>query len=223
MEEPHRASAERVRAQIESGRHEPSLFQSALLEVPITARDAWLDLALGLAELPDDGPELPSGCVPYLPCAVDDLLQVVKHADVRESDVFVDVGAGVGRAVAFVQLWTGSLALGLEVQPQLVQLARALTARLCMERVSLLEGDATELVHVMSRGTVFFLYCPFSGARLRTVLAALEAVAHTRTIRICCVDLPLPPCAWLSLEASPREGLAIYRSRAVSSAEHERE
>jgi hypothetical protein len=59
---------------------------------------------------------------------------------------------------------------------------------------------------------VFFLYCPFSGARLDKLLTCLEPIAHTRPIRICCVDLPLPPRDWLTLASSPSPALAIYRA-----------
>lgn len=212
MREGHRESAERVRAEIEGGRHEPSRFRSALLDVPAVERDAWLDVALGLGELPDDGPELPKGCVPYLPCPVDDLLQVVDRVPVRASDVFVDVGSGVGRAATFVHLLTGASAVGLEIQPRLVRAAQDLTARLRLSRVSSIEGDAVESTGRMVHGTVFFLYCPFSGERLATWLARLEPIARTRRLHVCAVDLSLPCCDWLALEASPRAGLDIHRS-----------
>lgn len=212
MEESTRESAKRVRSWLERGLHDPSRFRSALLQVPPVDRDAWLDLAFGLAEIPDDGPELPKGCAPYLPCSVDDLLRIVEHAPVRESDVFVDIGSGVGRASAVVHLLTGASAIGIEIQPQMVLTARALAARLLLSHIQSLEGDAASLAGFMAIGTVFFLYCPFSGERLTKVLADLEPIAHTRTIRVCCVDLPLPPCRWLALETSPRAGLEIYRS-----------
>jgi SAM-dependent methyltransferase len=210
MDESHRESAAKVRSVIERGEHDPSRFRSALLEVPPVDRDAWLDLVLGLAEVPDDGPELPKGCVPYLPCPVSDLLRVVEHAAVGESDVFVDVGSGVGRAVAFVHLLTGASAIGVEIQPRLVRAARVLAARLRFSRTPSIEGDAAELAGALATGTVFFLYCPFGGERLAKVLADLEPIARSRTIRVCCVDLPLPPCPWLKVEASPRTGLDIY-------------
>src|SRR5690348_7895460 len=113
MDEEHRKSAARVRSRIEGGQHDPSTFRVALLSVPPTERDAWLDLVLGLGELPADGPELPRDCVPYLPCSVDTLLRMVEQAPVRASDVFVDVGSGVGRAAALVHLLTGAAAIGL--------------------------------------------------------------------------------------------------------------
>ena len=212
MDEDHRESAEHARSLIERGRHDPSTFRAALLRVPPTERDAWLDLVFGLGELPDDGPELPRDCVPYLPCSVDALLRVVEQTPVRASDVFVDVGSGLGRAAALVHLLTGAAAIGLEIQPGLVHAARDLATRLLVSRISCVEGDAAKLAGLITIGSVFFLYCPFSGDRLAKVLANLEPIARTRMIRVCCVDLPLPPCSWLTLEPQLSGDLAIHRS-----------
>lgn len=209
MHESHRRSAERARTEIERGVR-PPWFRDALTAVPAVERDAWVDRALGLGELPSDGPDLPSGCVPYLPCPVDSLLRAVDHAPVRASDVFVDVGSGVGRAPVLVHLLTGARAVGLEIQPHFVVAARELAARL--SRVSFVEGDAVELAEHLSVGSVFFLYCPFGGERVKTLLSALELIARTKTLTICCVDLPLPPCSWLLSEPSVGPDLAIHRS-----------
>jgi hypothetical protein len=197
---------------VHPGPDDPAAFRAALLRVPAGERDGWLDAALGLDEIPDDGPELPRGCVPYLPCPVDALLRVVEH--VGPSDVFVDIGAGVGRALAFVHRWTGAGVIGVEVQPGLVAIARRLAARTTL-RMACLEGDAARLARYLVTGTVFFLYCPFSGPRLAQLLADLEPIAHTRTIRICAIDVPLPPCDWLALEATDGPELAVYRSTIV--------
>ncbi len=79
-----------------------------------------------------------------------------------------------------------------------------------MSRLSCIEGDAVGVT--VTAGTVFFLYCPFSGERLAKVLGDLEAIAKARTIRIGCVDLPLPACGWLERQAPGAGDLAIYRS-----------
>jgi predicted RNA methylase len=208
----HAGSAEATRRLIEQGLHDPQTFRAALLEVPPALRDQWVDAVLGLGELPDDGPELPRGCVPYLPCAVEVLLRIVDEAPIRASDVLVDVGSGLGRAAMLVHLLTGAGAIGLEVQPALARAARALAARLGLARVSYVDGDATMLTGFMTIGSVFLLYCPFGGERLAKVLADLEAIARTRTLRICAVDLPLPPCPWLTLQGRHPGNLAIYRS-----------
>ena len=210
----HRESAETVRSLIARNLAEPDLFREALLRVPPTQRDAWVDSVFGLGEPPDDGPDLPGGCVPYLPCSVNTLLRVVERAPVRPSDVFVDIGSGLGRAAALVHLLTGARVMGLEIQAGFVLAARDLMSRLQISRVSCIEGDAAKLTSVVDVGSVFFLYCPFSGDRLAKVLAALEIVARTRMICVCSVDLPLPECPWLTLpEAAPPGDLAIYRSR----------
>ena len=212
MDDGHRESAEHVRSLIERGQQDPSTFRAALLRVPPAERDAWLDLVFGLGELPDDGPELPRGCIPYLPCPVDALLRMVEQAPVRASDVFVDIGSGLGRAAALVHLLTGATAIGLEIQPRLVHTARDLATRLLVSHISSVEGDAAKLAGFITIGSVFFLYCPFSGDRLAKVLADLEPIARTRMIRVCCVDLPLPPCSWLTLEPQLSGDLAIHRS-----------
>jgi Histone methylation protein DOT1 len=208
----HHESAECMRARLLSTQVSPAGFRAALTGVPPHERDAWLDLVFGLDALPDDGPELPRGCVPYLPCSVDAILRMVDHAGVQPSDVFVDIGAGVGRAAVLVHLLTGASAIGLEIQPGLVLTARDLTTRLNVSRYSPIEGDATELTRFITIGSIFFLYCPFSGERLSLLLDDLEPIARTRQIRVCCVDLPLPPRPWLTLASSPSGDLAVYRS-----------
>ena len=175
-------------------------------------RDAWVDQVFELGAPPEDGPQLPVGCVPYLPCSVDVLLRLTEHTPVRASDLFIDVGAGVGRAAALVHLLTGAPAVGVEVQPALVAAARALAARLRLSSVSFVEADAGQLTDVWAAGSVFLLYCPFSGDRLAKLLINLEPVARIRPIRLCCVDLPLPPCPWLEQAPPPSLELTIYRS-----------
>jgi SAM-dependent methyltransferase len=212
VDQRHRESAQHVRALLEGGAHDPALFRAALASVPREARDGWVDLALGLGAPPEDGPELPRGCVPYLPCAVDALLRLVEHAPVRAADVFIDIGSGLGRAAVLVHLLTGARAVGLEVQPALVAGSRELTGRLRLSGVSFVEGDAATLAGALAEGSVFLLYCPFSGDRLARVLSDLEPVARTRAIRVCCVDLRLPPRRWLALASPPWLDLAIHRS-----------
>jgi SAM-dependent methyltransferase len=206
-----REGAARARSLIAGGRCEPAQFRGLLGGIPPAARDAWVDAALGLGEIPDDGPALPRGCVPYLPCSVDALLRLTASAPVTGADVFVDVGSGLGRAATLVHLLTGARAIGVEVQPALVAASRALVETLRLPRVSFLEGDAAELIPTLTAGSVFFLYCPFSGDRLVKLLADLEPVARDRRMSIACVDLELPPCRWLERAPSRWADLAIYR------------
>jgi SAM-dependent methyltransferase len=177
------------------------IFRDELAAVDPAERDAWLDRKLGLGDLPPDEP-LPRHCVPYLPCSVDTILRAIEHAKITADDTFVDIGAGPGRASALVHMLTGATTIGVEIQPRLVATARDLAARLAAP-LMFVEGDVAD---VLPRGTVYFLYCPFSGNRLAALLAQLEAM---RPIRICCVDLPLPPTAWLGAVHADHD-LAVY-------------
>jgi hypothetical protein len=197
---------------LSSGQSNPAAFRAALAVVSPTDRDAWIDLVLGLDGLPTDDASLPRGCVPYLPCPIDALILIADRAAVQASDVFIDIGSGAGRATVLMHLMTGAAAIGLEIQPPLVLVARDLSTRIGASRVTVVEGDAALTIGTMMNGTVFFLYCPFSGDRLSKVLAALESIAQTRPIRVCCLDLPLPACPWLGLSSQPAKGLDIYSS-----------
>lgn len=204
-----------MRAITERGLVTREAFRLSLEAVPPSERDVWVDRVLGIESFPEDGPELPRGCVPYLPCAVDVLLRMIEEAGVRRADVFVDVGSGLGRAAAVVHLLTWAAAIGLEIQSHLVRTSRTMGARLGLSRFSVIEGDAAELIGLGTIGSVFFLYCPFSGERLAKVMNDLRSIARTRPIRVCCVDLPLPACSWLTPVLPCSGDLAIYRSTLV--------
>lgn len=190
----------------------PTAFDAALREVPVQDRDAWLDRLWDIDELPEDDPLLPRGCVPYLPCPVATVLEAVEAAAVTCDDVFVDVGAGLGRVAALTHLRTGAGCIGLEIQPGLVQAARGRAAWLNLTRLRFIEGDAPELTGVITIGTVFFLYCPFGGARLQRLVDQLEDIARTRPIRVCCVGVPPLDHRWLAPMASTSVDLTVYRS-----------
>lgn len=200
-----------IRRLLSSRRASPLAFRAALTNVAAADRDRWVDRVFGLGELPRDGLELPRGCVPYLPCSVDALLRMIELARVEAGDVFVDVGSGLGRATALTHFLTGAGAIGIEIQSALVRGSRDLAARLNAPRVSVIEGDAAKLTRYMTVGSVFFLYCPFSGDRLHQVMHDIEGIARTRAIRVCSVDLPLPSRSWLA-PISCSGDLAVYRS-----------
>ncbi len=215
MKERDRETAERMRALLERGDAGAASFRAALLDVALLDRDEWVDVAFALGPLPDDGPELPRGCVPYLQCRVDSLLRAIDLTPIDASDLLVDVGSGAGRAAALIRLLTGASVVGVEVQRALVGPARDLVARLRLDRVSFVAAEVPPLPEPARAGSVFLLNCPFSGERLVRLLAELEPVARVRPIRICCVDLPLPPCSWLVPVAAAGD-VEIHRSLAVT-------
>jgi len=189
-----------------------------LNDVAPAEREAWCDLLWELEEIPDDGAELPPGGVPYLPCPVEIVVKTIQGVAVTSDDVFVDVGSGAGRTLLLAQVLTGASCIGIEIQPALVKLARARAARLNLERTQFVEGDAAERLRFIDRGTVFFFYCPFDGRRVERVLDDLEAIARTRPIRVCCVQMPAIERPWLVPVPSGFVDVDIYHSSLHASA-----
>jgi len=207
-----RDAAKLVRTHLLSDQASPAIFRRILAAIPPRDRDEWLDLLWDLDEIAEDGPELPLGCVPYLPCPVSTLLEAVERASVTSEDVFVDVGSGVGRTAVLVSLLTGAGCIGIEVQPSLVEAARGRAAWLNLDRTRFVHGDAAELLRFITVGTVFFFNCPFGGDRMHRALDDLEDIARTRQIRICCVHMPHLERPWLVRVPSTSVELDVYQS-----------
>lgn len=215
MHELSHERARQVRSHLVQNQATPRLVQAALREVPFEDRDAWVDLLWDVGEVPDDDRRLPRGCVPYLPCPVASVLSTLDDAGLTSADVFVDIGSGLGKTAFLVHALTGASVIGLEIQPALVRAATARAAELKLAQLRFIETDAVDWMHDAALGTVFFLYCPFSGQRLERVLDALEGIARTRRIRVCSVDLPPFERPWLEPMPATSAELHVYRSTEV--------
>jgi SAM-dependent methyltransferase len=208
-----RTAAELIRSRLLGNQSSPELVQSTLNRVPREDRDAWLDLLLDIDGIRDDGPDLPRGCVPYLPCPVSTVLGVVDQARVTSADVFVDVGSGIGRTLFLTHLLTGAGCIGIEIQSSLMKVATRRAEWLNLTRTRFIQADAVDFTRYITIGTIFFLYCPFSGARLERFLDGLESIARTRQIRVCCVDMAPLDRPWLTRLGSTCPELDVYQSR----------
>jgi SAM-dependent methyltransferase len=179
---------------------------SCLAPLAPGARDEALERLLGIDEARDlwrsPGPEL----IGYHPSSVAAVSCALLEAAVGEDDLFIDLGAGVGKVVALARLLCGARARGIEVQGALVERS--------------VRVDGVELVHADVRhapledGTVFFLYNPFTGAVLRDVLARLNAVARHHAIVVCALGVELEHVAqaWLSPRPSEHFWLRVFDS-----------
>ncbi|MEZ4616402.1 MAG: class I SAM-dependent methyltransferase [Caldilineaceae bacterium] len=100
----------------------------------------------------------------------------------QPADCFYDLGSGLGQVVMLVQLLTGMAARGVEYDPAFVDFARRQAAILDLPAVRFVNADAR--IADYSDGTIFFLFTPFRGAMLRTVMTRLRDIAHDHPIRV---------------------------------------
>jgi len=205
-----RLRARAARAEVASGALRGAALRERLRAVPFGDRDAWVDELLGIEPPPPDGPDLPRGAVPYLPCGVDEILAVVQDAPVGPDDELVDLGSGLGRVAVLVHLLSGARTRGIEIQAPLVDRARTMSTAFGLTAVSFAHANAADCE---LDGSVFFLYAPCNGDLLARVVRRLEDVARRRPIVIAAVALELPDVPWLAARITSSAALTLYEPR----------
>lgn len=175
--------------------------------------DVLLAGVFDAGELPDELPRTPE-MVAYQPAPGRVILSLL--SELRAGDTFYDLGSGLGRVVIAAALFAGVRAKGVEFQPSFCAYAARAAQAVNARDVELIACDAREAA--LADGHVFFLYTPFRGALLQSVLAKLSALAAQRTIRVCTFGPCTPEVAqsaWLELKhgSLDPEELAVFESR----------
>ena len=138
-----------------------------------TERDAAVEKLLGIEATSSSspGPHL----VGHHMTGVAAIVRAIHQVPIREDDVVLDLGAGLGKVVALVNLLTGAKTRGVEVQQELVDRSNA----------NITHGDARTCDLSAS---VIFLYCPFSGAVLDEVSRRLDRLEN---VVVCALGVDL--------------------------------
>lgn len=166
-------------------------------------------------EPPDPPPSHPpEDMVFYQPTPARHIFHLLRLTELSETDVLIDLGSGLGHVPLLASTCTGASAIGIEREEAYVAVARACAERLKLDRVTFLREDAREAD--LSTGTVFYLYTPFSGVVLATVLLRLKEQRRTRPIRVCTFG----PCTdtvarekWLKSSTRPDPNkITVFRS-----------
>jgi SAM-dependent methyltransferase len=181
-----------------------------LASLPADERDAAVEELLGIGgQAP---PSTPPGehLIGYHATGVAPIVRMLIEVPVGRGDVFIDLGAGLGKVVLLAAILTDASARGIELQGALVERAREAAAQLRVD-VRFEQGDARELD--LDDGTIFFLYLPFTGPALVDVLRRLHAIACRRAIVVCALAIDLERWApWLQRRPGDSFWMAIYDS-----------
>ena len=124
----------------------------------------------------------------YQPTPVRHILNLRRVCALSEDEVFVDLGSGLGHVALLASMLTGVQSVGIEMEAAYVASAQECAHSLRLGRVRFIQEDARAAD--LSRGTVFYLYSPFTGSILAEVLDRLQKESTSRLIKIC----TLGPC-----------------------------
>lgn len=219
LEDVHGAFCAALRNAIREGRGADAL--NALLDASrIPAGDEYDALDALLAEVlaleaPPTGiaPRLP-GMVFYQPTPARHLFALLRRLELREGDVLIDLGAGLGHLPLLTAILTPAHGLGIELEPAYVACARRSAVTLALSRAEFIAADARAAD--LSAGNVFYLYTPFTGAVLAGMLDVLARHARRRPLRV----VTLGPCthevagvSWLRTDDTLRsDAPVLFRS-----------
>jgi len=110
------------------------------------------------------------------------IFEMATLANLGQDDVFFDLGSGLGQVAILVNLISGATAKGIEYEPAYCNYANTCVSQLNLSNVEFINIDARLADY--SQGTVFFLYTPFEGEILQTVLEILQKESLKRATRI---------------------------------------
>jgi precorrin-6B methylase 2 len=105
----------------------------------------------------------------YLPTAYSVLYRILRRVGVGPNDVFVDLGAGMGRAVFVASAMGARQAIGVEIDEELVASAKANLARsrLAARQIDFIQAGAD--TYPQDDSTVIFMYHAFGKGTMRAV------------------------------------------------------
>ncbi|GAB2563485.1 class I SAM-dependent methyltransferase [Dyella jejuensis] len=144
--------------------------------------DALASGVLQLAEPEGDIADPLPGMVFYQPTPARHIFDFIRHASLGERDVLIDLGSGLGHVPLLAAACTPARCVGIEREPAYVASARQAALALKLGNATFLQQDARSAD--VSEGTVFYLYTPFTGVVLRSVLDMLRREARRREIRL---------------------------------------
>jgi len=110
------------------------------------------------------------------------ILELAECTGLKESDVFFDIGSGLGLVTILINLISGATVRGVEYEPAYINYAQTCVQQLKLNNIEFINADARNADY--SKGTVFFMYTPFMGNMLQEMLDILQAEAQKRAIRI---------------------------------------
>jgi len=198
-----------ARKAIREGRLRGAALVDFLAAFPPGDRDRIVEELLGIAHRRLEAAPLGGGLVGYIPSGVGPIVRALMDVPVGPSDVLVDVGAGLGKVVMLAELLAGARGHGIELQPHLVEEARACASALGLTRCTYHAADARH-AH-LAEGTVFFMYLPFTGEVMEEALNNLHRAAQQRAIVVCALGFDLTR-EWLKPRTAYSFWLTLYDS-----------
>jgi len=144
--------------------------------------DVFINGLLGGQPIPEAKTELEPEMVFYQKTPARIIFELADLAEIKQDDVFFDLGSGLGQVALLMNLISDVPAIGIEFEPAYCNYANACALQLNLANVKFKNEDARKGDYAL--GTIFFMYTPFEGLILQNVLDILRQESQKRMIII---------------------------------------
>ena len=103
--------------------------------------DVFVNGMMGIGQTPEETINLQSGMIGYIPTPACAIFALLEHARLDASDIFYDLGSGLGRVALLVGLLTPAQARGIEIEPAFCAYAQQRAQALHLPRVTFINCD----------------------------------------------------------------------------------
>lgn len=192
LDETNRRLFEKLREEISAEHHKSAAFADMVkgyvdrkiepAEPDYDNLDLFINALLHVEDLPEPVVELDAEMVFYQKTPARVIFELVEKIGLNESDVFFDLGSGLGQAVILVNLLSGIKAIGVEIDPAFCDYSEKCASLLNLPGIMFINADVRHVNY--SEGSVFFMYTPFRGQMLLEVLEILRLESRKRKIRV---------------------------------------
>lgn len=160
-----------------------SLMDSSLGdEIIFDDADVFVRELFALNSVPERSSKLAKYCREYEPTPIRLVLNGLSRIDLKEGDVFVDVGTGLGIIPITVGFYYGIRAIGIEIEESFVKAGSEVVSRMSLKDIEIRCEDANRAS--FSDGSVFFFFSPVEKNILENICRKLSTEAESRTIHI---------------------------------------
>lgn len=204
-----------LRSRIASGELARAELRALFDAVPALERDHYVEEVLGIAYPPLDEGAPGANLMSYAPSGYEEIVHAFERSRLAAGERFLDLGAGLGKVVMLAELLTGAASVGVEYDAQLCGLGNEACRELGLRGARLQARDARTLSSFDA--DVVFMYLPFSGEVLASVMARLLDAARPRCV--CTGALELARYPELSPLGPPQSWLNVYALRAAAGAD----
>ncbi|WP_374948864.1 class I SAM-dependent methyltransferase [Mucilaginibacter sp.] len=178
--------------------------------------DLFVNRLLPASDWPAQSIDLEPEMVYYQKTPARVVFEMAQQCGLITTDVFFDIGCGLGQVAILISLLTGAQVKGIEIDPAFCAYSVACAGQLNLNNIEFLTTDARDADY--TQGTCFFMYSPFTGVMLDSVLERIRRQTADRQIRV----ITYGPCtaqvarqSWLTMVSGNVENnyrLALFSS-----------